>query len=146
MTALLEVEGLVKHFVAARSVFGRLVPEGKNAEFFGFFNMMGKFATVLGPLLIAIVVTKSYATIFPHVTFLATAMTLQITPTKSFLYKCARHLSFSSVTVLHNVTNFVAIKTLLHIFNIADRRGNYSGWGKHCCAAASSSFDYLPNA
>jgi len=39
----------------SRSLFGRLVPEGKNAEFFGFFNMMGKFATVLGPLLIAIV-------------------------------------------------------------------------------------------
>jgi len=31
------------------------VPEGKNAEFFGFYNMMGKFATVLGPLLIAVV-------------------------------------------------------------------------------------------
>lgn len=39
----------------SRSLFGRLVPEGKNAEFFGFYNMMGKFATVLGPLLIAIV-------------------------------------------------------------------------------------------
>jgi len=39
----------------SRSLFGRLVPEGKNAEFFGFYNMMGKFATVLGPLLIALV-------------------------------------------------------------------------------------------
>ena len=39
----------------SRSLFGRLVPEGKNAEFFGFYNMMGKFATVLGPLLIAVV-------------------------------------------------------------------------------------------
>jgi UMF1 family MFS transporter len=39
----------------SRSLFGRLVPDGKNAEFFGFFNMMGKFATVLGPLLIALV-------------------------------------------------------------------------------------------
>jgi len=39
----------------SRSLFGRMVPEGKNAEFFGFYNMMGKFATVLGPLLIAIV-------------------------------------------------------------------------------------------
>jgi UMF1 family MFS transporter len=39
----------------SRSLYGRLVPEGKNAEFFGFFNMMGKFATVLGPLLIAVV-------------------------------------------------------------------------------------------
>jgi len=49
--------GLVQGGVQSlsRSLFGRLVPEGKNAEFFGFYNMMGKFATVLGPLLIAIV-------------------------------------------------------------------------------------------
>jgi UMF1 family MFS transporter len=49
--------GLVQGGVQSlsRSLFGRLVPEGKNAEFFGFFNMMGKFATVLGPLLIAVV-------------------------------------------------------------------------------------------
>jgi UMF1 family MFS transporter len=39
----------------SRSLFGRLVPAGKSGEFFGFFNMMGKFATVLGPLLIAVV-------------------------------------------------------------------------------------------
>jgi len=51
------VVGLVQGGVQSlsRSLFGRLVPEGKNAEFFGFFNMMGKFATVLGPLLIAVV-------------------------------------------------------------------------------------------
>jgi UMF1 family MFS transporter len=49
--------GLVQGGVQSlsRSLFGRLVPDGKNAEFFGFYNMMGKFATVLGPLLIAIV-------------------------------------------------------------------------------------------
>jgi UMF1 family MFS transporter len=44
----------------SRSLFGRLVPEGKNAEFFGFFNMMGKFATVLGPLLIAVVAALTH--------------------------------------------------------------------------------------
>jgi UMF1 family MFS transporter len=44
----------------SRSLFGRLVPEGKNAEFFGFYNMMGKFATVLGPLLIAIVAALTH--------------------------------------------------------------------------------------
>jgi UMF1 family MFS transporter len=51
------VVGLVQGGVQSlsRSLFGRLVPAGKNAEFFGFFNMMGKFATVLGPLLIAVV-------------------------------------------------------------------------------------------
>lgn len=55
--ALAITVGLVQGGVQSlsRSLFGRLVPAGKNAEFFGFFNMMGKFATVLGPLLIAIV-------------------------------------------------------------------------------------------
>jgi UMF1 family MFS transporter len=55
--ALAVTVGLVQGGVQSlsRSLFGRLVPDGKNAEFFGFYNMMGKFATVLGPLLIAIV-------------------------------------------------------------------------------------------
>ena len=39
----------------SRSLFGRLVPTGKGGEFFGFYNMMGKFATVVGPVLVAIV-------------------------------------------------------------------------------------------
>ncbi|HEV8443942.1 MAG TPA: MFS transporter [Steroidobacteraceae bacterium] len=54
--------GLVQGGVQSlsRSLFGRLVPEGKNAEFFGFYNMMGKFATVLGPLLIAIVAAMTH--------------------------------------------------------------------------------------
>ena len=54
--------GLVQGGVQSlsRSLFGRLVPEGKNAEFFGFYNMMGKFATVLGPLLIAIVAALTH--------------------------------------------------------------------------------------
>jgi len=56
------VVGLVQGGVQSlsRSLFGRLVPEGKNAEFFGFYNMMGKFATVLGPLLIAIVASVTH--------------------------------------------------------------------------------------
>ena len=39
----------------SRSYFGRLVPEGKSSEFFGFYNMMGKFAAVIGPLLTGVV-------------------------------------------------------------------------------------------
>lgn len=35
----------------SRSFFGRLVPDGKAGEFFGFYNMMGKAAAILGPLL-----------------------------------------------------------------------------------------------
>ena len=49
--------GLVQGGVQSlsRSYFGRLVPEGKSSEFFGFYNMMGKFAAVLGPLLTGVV-------------------------------------------------------------------------------------------
>ena len=49
------VVGLVQGGVQSlsRSLFGRLVPEGRGGEFFGFFNLMGKFASFLGPMLIA---------------------------------------------------------------------------------------------
>ena len=55
--ALAVVVGLVQGGIQSlsRSFFGRLVPEGKGGEFFGFYNMMGKFASFLGPLLIATV-------------------------------------------------------------------------------------------
>jgi len=55
--ALAVVVGLVQGGVQSlsRSFFGRLVPEGKGGEFFGFYNMMGKFASFLGPMLIAVV-------------------------------------------------------------------------------------------
>jgi UMF1 family MFS transporter len=45
--------GLVQGGVQAlsRSLFARLIPPGRSAEFFGFYNMMGKFAAVVGPLL-----------------------------------------------------------------------------------------------
>jgi UMF1 family MFS transporter len=35
----------------SRSYYGRLIPADRAGEFFGFYNMMGKFAAVLGPLL-----------------------------------------------------------------------------------------------
>lgn len=37
----------------SRSLFSHLIPQGKAGEYFGFFNMLGKFASVLGPLLMA---------------------------------------------------------------------------------------------
>jgi UMF1 family MFS transporter len=47
--------GLVQGGVQSlsRSLYARLVPPSKTAEFFGFFNMVGKFATIFGPVLIA---------------------------------------------------------------------------------------------
>jgi UMF1 family MFS transporter len=46
--------GLVQGGVQAlsRSLYARLIPTDKAAEFFGFYNMLGKFAAILGPLLI----------------------------------------------------------------------------------------------
>jgi UMF1 family MFS transporter len=38
----------------SRSYFASLIPEGKQGEFFGFYNMMSKFAAVLGPLLVGV--------------------------------------------------------------------------------------------
>jgi UMF1 family MFS transporter len=38
----------------SRSLFAHLCPPGKSGEYFGFYNMLGKFAQVLGPLLIAL--------------------------------------------------------------------------------------------
>jgi UMF1 family MFS transporter len=51
------VVGLVQGGVQSlsRSYYGRLIPAGKSSEFFGFYNMMGKFAAVLGPLLTGVV-------------------------------------------------------------------------------------------
>lgn len=37
----------------SRSLYARLIPSDKPGEFFGFYNMIGKFAAVLGPFLVA---------------------------------------------------------------------------------------------
>lgn len=39
----------------SRSYFGKLIPAEKSAEFFGFYNIFGKFAAVTGPFLMATV-------------------------------------------------------------------------------------------
>lgn len=46
--------GLVQGGVQAlsRSLYASLIPAEQAAEFFGFYNMLGKFASVLGPLLV----------------------------------------------------------------------------------------------
>lgn len=38
----------------SRSLFAQLIPERKSGEYFGFFNLLGKFAAVLGPALVAV--------------------------------------------------------------------------------------------
>ncbi len=65
--------GLVQGGVQAlsRSLFTRMVPEGHGAEFFGFYNMVGKFGTIVGPVLVgwAGVVTGS-----PRISILSIAL------------------------------------------------------------------------
>jgi UMF1 family MFS transporter len=36
----------------SRSFYARIIPAEKSAEYFGFYNMLGKFAVVIGPALI----------------------------------------------------------------------------------------------
>ncbi|MDH4261569.1 MAG: MFS transporter [Spirochaetia bacterium] len=38
----------------SRSYFAGLIPPEKSAEYFGFYNMLGKFAVIIGPILIGI--------------------------------------------------------------------------------------------
>ncbi len=39
----------------SRSYYGKLIPAEKSAEFFGFYNVFGKFAAISGPLLMGMV-------------------------------------------------------------------------------------------
>lgn len=38
----------------SRSFYASMVPKDKSNEFFGFYNIFGKFASVLGPFLLAV--------------------------------------------------------------------------------------------
>jgi UMF1 family MFS transporter len=55
--ALAVTIGLVQGGVQAlsRSLYARLIPGSRAAEFFGFYNMLGKFAAVMGPLMVGAV-------------------------------------------------------------------------------------------
>lgn len=39
----------------SRSYFGKMVPDNRSGEFFGIYNMVGKFSAVLGPLAMAFI-------------------------------------------------------------------------------------------
>jgi MFS transporter, UMF1 family len=55
--ALAAMIGLFQGGIQAlsRSLYTRLIPSGKSAQFFGFYNMLGKFAAVIGPTLMGTV-------------------------------------------------------------------------------------------
>jgi UMF1 family MFS transporter len=58
------VVGLVQGGVQAlsRSVYARIIPVNRSAEFFGFYNMVGKFAAVLGPVIMGSVALMTGST------------------------------------------------------------------------------------
>ena len=49
--------GLVQGGIQAlsRSYFARLIPNSKHSEYFGIYNMLGKFAALLGPLVVGFI-------------------------------------------------------------------------------------------
>lgn len=51
------VIGLVQGGIQAlsRSYYSRLIPKNQSGEFYGFYNMLGKFAAIVGPALMGIV-------------------------------------------------------------------------------------------
>ena len=52
--ALAFLIGLAQGGVQAlsRSMYARMIPPERTAEFFGFYNMLGKFAAIIGPLMV----------------------------------------------------------------------------------------------
>lgn len=55
---LAAIIGLVQGGVQSlsRSMFAKMTPEEKSGEYFGFMNLIGKFASVLGPVIVALTV------------------------------------------------------------------------------------------
>jgi len=52
----------------SRSYFARLVPRERAGEFFGFYNMLGEFAAIIGPVLVG---TVSYLSGSPRLSILS---------------------------------------------------------------------------
>jgi UMF1 family MFS transporter len=59
----------------SRSYYARLVPPERSGEFFGFYNMLGEFAAIVGPLLIGVV---SLATGSPRLSILSVILLFAI--------------------------------------------------------------------
>ncbi len=39
----------------SRSYFAKIIPDGRSSEFFGVYNMLGKFAALIGPLTVGLI-------------------------------------------------------------------------------------------
>ncbi|MDR2660737.1 MAG: MFS transporter [Lactobacillaceae bacterium] len=43
----------------SRSYFGQIIPKERSAEFFGFFNILGKFSAIVGPFMFGVIAQMS---------------------------------------------------------------------------------------
>ncbi len=81
----------------SRSYYTRLIPENKAAEFFGFFNMLGKFATIIGPTLLGLVTvitgSNRYGILSILILFLAGAILLKRVDEEEGKRLATEHLS-----------------------------------------------------
>ena len=70
---LAAVIGLVQGGIQSlsRSLYARLIPADKAAEFFGFYGLLGKFAAIMGPALVG---TVSYLSGSPRLAILSIAI------------------------------------------------------------------------
>jgi len=70
----------------SRSYYGKLVPREKSAEFFGFYNIFGKFAAIMGPALVGFVSTlaqnTAYGILSVNILFLIGGILLIFVPGK----------------------------------------------------------------
>ncbi len=78
--------GIVQGTIQAlsRSYFGRLIPKESANEYFGFYNILGKYATILGPLLMALFTTLTgnsrYGVLSIAVLFVAGLLVFRLVP------------------------------------------------------------------
>ncbi|MFQ3621514.1 MAG: MFS transporter [Spirochaetales bacterium] len=68
----------------SRSYYGKLVPKEKSAEFFGFYNVFGKFAAIMGPAMVGFVSTlfhnTAYGILSVNLLFLIGGLLLLLVP------------------------------------------------------------------
>jgi UMF1 family MFS transporter len=85
--------GLVQGGIQAlsRSYYSRLIPREQSAEFYGFYNMMGKMAAIIGPALMGAVGLGAKRLLIPKAAPSAEAV---------WLGQLASRLSLASVAIL----------------------------------------------
>ena len=94
--------GLVQGGVQAlsRSYYARFIPKASSAEFYGFYNMLGKFAAIIGPALMGIT------------GLLVKRMALPIAPSDAQIH--ATGLLATRVSIISVLILFVAGAVLLY--------------------------------